>query len=219
MRVLRWLAWLATLAILLVLGFYGTALGVALMVFVVAGAFATDAVLAVLAASAGRQVSGIPNTRWVLSAAAAVTGRIFNLARRTLRSIRPAGARATSSSTLAQLLVLTPTEFELAVGHGLRRRGYRDVTHAGGPGDLAMDLRATDPSGRSVGVQCKRYQPGGRIPSRGIQLFVGMLYHHGLERGIFVTTAGFTADAPALAAARGIEAVGGERLVAWLAGR
>lgn len=51
-----------------------------------------------------------------------------------------------------ELLALSPAEFERACGRLLQDRGYRHVQRVGGPGDLALDLTARDPDGRSVAV-------------------------------------------------------------------
>ena len=106
-----------------------------------------------------------------------------------------------------QLLALSRREFEVEVGRLLGGLGYRQVKHVGGPGDLGMDLRAIDPQGRTVGIQCKRYASTSRVASRDMQGFVGMLVHHRLDRGLFVTTSTFTAAARSLANDHGIELV------------
>ena len=115
--------------------------------------------------------------------------------------------------TLGELLVLTPVQFESAVGDILRRNGYRSVKRVGKSGDLSADLWCRDHKGRSVVVQCKRYSPGSRIGSRDIQEFIGMMtVHHRAERGIFVTTSEFTQPAISLARRHGIMLVDGRGL-------
>jgi restriction system protein len=102
--------------------------------------------------------------------------------------------------TLGELLALTPTQFEVAVGEILRANGYRNVRHVGRSGDLAADLWCRDDKGRSVVVKCKRYSPGTRVGSRDIQGFIGMMsVHHKATCGIFVTTSEFTQPAVDLA--------------------
>src|SRR5262249_5895869 len=61
--------------------------------------------------------------------------------------------------TLKQMMLLTPTEFEFAVGDLMAEMGFRRVSRTGGAGDLAVDLTARDREGRTVAVQCKRYNP------------------------------------------------------------
>lgn len=115
--------------------------------------------------------------------------------------------------SLDQLLHLTPTQFEGAVGDLLHDLGYRDVRRVGGAGDLAADLFCRDAQGRSVVVQCKRYAPGKRIGSPTMQSFIGMVVvHHRAERGIFVTTSDFTQPAANLARDHNIALIDGEEL-------
>lgn len=114
--------------------------------------------------------------------------------------------RRSKHEQLKDLLALTPTQFELAILDLLRDLGYRDVLHLGGAGDLAADLKAIDQSGRNVVVQCKRLAPGTRIGSPDIQKFIGMtIVHHRAQRGIFVTTAGYSTPAISLARQHSIE--------------
>jgi hypothetical protein len=42
--------------------------------------------------------------------------------------------------TLGELLMLSPTQFEIAVADLLRHLGYRNVKHVGGSGDLAVAI-------------------------------------------------------------------------------
>ena len=76
--------------------------------------------------------------------------------------------------TLGDLLALTPTQFELAVGELLTHWGYRDVRHTGGGGDLAADLTCRTADGRLLVVQCKRYAPGNSVGSPEVQTFIGI---------------------------------------------
>jgi Restriction endonuclease len=122
--------------------------------------------------------------------------------------------------TLGQLLALTPPEFEEAVATMLRDGGYRDVRRVGRSGDLCVDITCRDPKGRSLAVQCKRYGPGRRVGSRDIQTFIGMTTtHHRVDRGVFVTTSGYTAPAEALARRHGIRLIGGRELARIVAAR
>jgi restriction endonuclease Mrr len=125
--------------------------------------------------------------------------------------------RRTRVRELMELLALTPGQFEHAILDLLRDTGYRNVQHLGGSGDLAADLRATDRNGQSVVVQCKRLAPGTRIGSPEIQKFIGMtVVHHRADRGIFVTTAGYTEPAVSLARQHSIELWDGAHLSAVL---
>ncbi len=120
-------------------------------------------------------------------------------------------------ATLHDLLALTPTQFELAIGDLLRTWGYRDVRHTGGAGDLAADLTCRSADGRSVVVQCKRYAPAHAVGSPDIQQFIGMqVVHHRAEQGIFVTTSSFTQPAQALARQHGLRTIDGAELAAQI---
>lgn len=121
--------------------------------------------------------------------------------------------RRVRARSLSDLLALTPAEFEVAVANVLACLGYRDLRRVGGAGDLGADLVGRDRNGRSVVVQCKRYAPGSRVGSPAVQSFIGMqATHHRAERGLFVTTSGFTAPAVALARRHGITLIDGAEL-------
>ena len=63
-------------------------------------------------------------------------------------------------------------------------------------------------------VQCKQYLPSRRVGSEEMQIFLGMqVRHHHTERGIYVTTADYTAPATALARELDILLVDGPELV------
>lgn len=111
------------------------------------------------------------------------------------------------------LLLLTPTQFELAMGELLETLGYSHVHHTGGGGDLAADLKCITPQGQQAVVQCKRYAPGNRIGSPEIQKFIGMItVHHQAQVGLFITTSSFTQPALSLAWQHHIQTIDGMQL-------
>ena len=115
--------------------------------------------------------------------------------------------------SVGQLLALTPTEFEEAIAQSLRDHGYRHVHRRGGPGDLGVDITCLDPNGERLAIQCKRYAPGSLVGSRELQLFIGMIHtEHDADRGVYVTTSGFTAPARELAGRHGIRLIDGQEL-------
>lgn len=89
----------------------------------------------------------------------------------------------------------------------LNRMGYGGLEatteHLGGSGDEGLDgVIRQDALGLDViYVQAKRYAPDRKIGRPDIQGFVGALVGAKSERGIFITTSGFTADARAYARA------------------
>jgi hypothetical protein len=116
--------------------------------------------------------------------------------------------------SLGDMLEMDPRSFEEFTGRALESIGYTNVVRVGGSGDLAADLTATDPQGRSAIVQCKRYTPGSKVGSPALQSFIGMKeVHHKADRGIFVTTADYSQEALALAKAHNIVLIDGDDLV------
>lgn len=121
--------------------------------------------------------------------------------------------------TLGDLLTLTPTEFEEAVGQILASGGFLNVRRVGGSGDLSVDLLATDVYGNRVIVQCKRYSPGRSIGSPDLQKFIGMMVvQHKAQKGIFVTTSTFKQTAIDLAKDKDITLIDGNTLVRLMQG-
>lgn len=95
--------------------------------------------------------------------------------------------------TVGEMLALDPFEFEDATAELFRDLGYQEVRRVGGAGDNAADVVGVDPHGRTVVIQCKRYQPGNAVTSPEVQKIVGMAHHfHGAGRVIVVTTSTYT---------------------------
>lgn len=121
--------------------------------------------------------------------------------------------------TLGQLVTGSPTEFEETVARLMKAQGFRGVRRTGGAGDLAADVVAVDRAGRTVVVQCKRYQPGRTVGSKELQTFIGMQrIHHEADYGLYVTTSTFTRPARDLAERHGITLIDGVALTAALTG-
>jgi restriction system protein len=118
--------------------------------------------------------------------------------------------------TLEQMLALTPSAFERAVGTLLSDTGYRDIKNIGRSGDQGIDLLCRNPRGERCGVQCKRYAPARSIGSPEMRRFLGSLVYRKLERGIYVTTSSFSTAAAQVAREANIELVDGERLTSLL---
>src|SRR5207249_909916 len=62
--------------------------------------------------------------------------------------------RRLTARKLADLLAMTPTQFEQSTANLLHDLGYTDVKRTGGAGDLNVDVWARDPQGKRVAVQC-----------------------------------------------------------------
>lgn len=100
--------------------------------------------------------------------------------------------RASQPATVADLLRLTPGEFEAFVGDLLEITGWcSDVCRVGGAGDRGADLVARDRFGRPFIVQCKRYA-GRKVSAGEMRDFLGAKGIYGADEGLFVTTAKFT---------------------------
>lgn len=79
-----------------------------------------------------------------------------------------------------------------AMGYGGREGGF---DHTGGSGDRGLDgVVRQDALGLDrIGVQAKRYDPGGApVPGKEVQAFVGAPDEVAAHRGVFVTTARFS---------------------------
>jgi hypothetical protein len=122
-------------------------------------------------------------------------------------------------STLAELLALTPTQFEHAIGALFTERGYKGVRVVGKAGDRGVDVVAEDPSGIRTVIQCKRYAPGRKVGAGDVQMLLGAVAQadHKGSRGVFVTTAQFSPPAIAMASQNGIELIDGNQLAALFA--
>lgn len=150
---------------------------------------------------------------WATPAVIGFTGAMVVLA------LLGGGRRLRRRQTLSRLISGTPTEFEETVARMMRSQGFRDVRRTGGSGDLTADVVATDRAGRTVVVQCKRYQPGKAVGSKEIQTFIGMQrIHHQADYGLYATTSSYTRPARDLATQHGITLIDGVALTAALTG-
>ena len=124
-------------------------------------------------------------------------------------------ARPTASvQTLATLLALTPTQFELAVGVVLQQAYYTDVQQGGGAGELGVDLTCRTPNGQLAVVQCKQYRPGHAVGAPDIQTCIDTAYRHpGAAKLIFVTTSTFTEEAWVLGQQHNMDLIDGPQLM------
>lgn len=126
--------------------------------------------------------------------------------------------RAERERGIASTDHLSGPEFEQWTARLLTRTGFRDVTVPGGSGDLGADIIARAPDGRRTVVQCKRYSKN--VPSSDMQKFAGTCRNiHRAELALFITTAGFSKPARALAARVDIVLVDRDMLAAWAADR
>jgi len=110
---------------------------------------------------------------------------------------------AVAVEVLERVYAQPPVFLEQLVLQLLEQMGYGGVEaiteHLGGPGDEGLDgVIRQDALGLDVVyVQAKRYAPDRKIGRPDIQAFVGALNGARADRGIFITTSSFTADARA----------------------
>jgi restriction system protein len=132
----------------------------------------------------------------------------------------PIVAQDWSDDLLQILLELPPAAFERLAQRLLREAGFAEVQVTGRTGDGGIDgrgiLRLNDLVSMSAVFQCKRYRSNVGAPE--IREFRGALTGRA-DRGILVTTSGFTPAATQEASRDGvtpIDLIDGERLVELL---
>jgi restriction system protein len=92
-----------------------------------------------------------------------------------------------------------PKLFEDVVGSIFKDHGY-GVRVTGYAGDDGIDVILNDSSGKTVGVQVKRFRKERRIEAEQIRSLAGALMLGGQTKGIFVTTSSFRKGARKTAA-------------------
>jgi len=110
----------------------------------------------------------------------------------------------------ADLLELSPQEFEQFVAVLFRQKGFR-VRHRGGSGDHGVDLEIQRKDGRRAIVQCKRYQR--TVGEEVVRDLFGTLVHERAARAFLVTTADISAAAYDWASDKPMTLVDGKSLV------
>lgn len=120
---------------------------------------------------------------------------------------------------MSVLLSLEPPAFERLVIRVLRESGFDDVTVTGKSGDGGIDgkgiVRINGILSFHAIVQCKRYKPERLVKPSEIRDFRGAMQGR-TDKGIFITTSGFTKAAVEEATRDGappLDLINGERLV------
>jgi restriction system protein len=128
----------------------------------------------------------------------------FNFRRELLRGRWPA-------LSLAQMIELTPQQFEAYVAYRLfERKGYR-VDNIRDTKDGGIDILVTDGLGQQAIVQCKRYR--GTVGAPIVRDLYGTMVHHGAAYAYLVTNSTFSEEARIWAAGKPIELIDGRCLV------
>lgn len=129
----------------------------------------------------------------------------------------PDHAGSWRDSLLDHLRNMPPERFEILCQRLLRESGFIDVDVTGRPGDGGIDgngiIRLGNLISFPVSFQCKRYS--GNVPARDVRDFRGAMQGRA-EKGLFITTGGFTTAAKEEATRDGappIDLIDGESLV------
>ncbi|RRR82822.1 restriction endonuclease [Streptomyces sp. RP5T] len=141
--------------------------------------------------------------------------RTDRLLRRRDRHRRQEDAVLAGRRTLAQVDVMTGTEFEELVAGLCRRDGCTEVRRVGGAGDNGADVLGRLPDGRTMVVQCKRYAPSRAIPNRELRDLLGARVHFCADVAVFVTTTRFSGPSESFAREHDILAVHRDLLGLW----
>lgn len=99
---------------------------------------------------------------------------------------------------------LSPIEFEQEICQLLDAGGeFTQASVTSASGDGGIDIFARDRAGKLAGIQCKKHDaPVGPAVVRDL---FGSMYHHGCDRGILISTGGWTAGVSAFAENKAIE--------------
>ena len=116
---------------------------------------------------------------------------------------------------LSAIQSMDPTEFEQLCVRLLLDLGYSGLRRSDDDGDLSADIVGTDRQGRSVVVECKRYD-GDTVGSPAIESMIGVMATHRADRGILMTTAEFPLPAVDLAIRHDLVLIDGNDLVKLL---
>ena len=135
-------------------------------------------------------------------------GAAINITRR-IRDGRLFGRQ----SSLASIRNLSWQDFERFVLEAYRRQGYDvESTSAGTDGGVDIELRK---DGKTTLVQCKQWKTR-RVGVKPIRELAGVVAAEGADRGMFVCSGGYTAEAEAFARKSTIELIDGWQLAQLL---
>ncbi len=119
-------------------------------------------------------------------------------------------AEALRESLLARILEATPSFFErmiidllLKMGYGGSRLEAGEQLGRSGDGGVDGVIREDRLGLDRIYLQAKRYQPGNTIGSETVQAFLGALVNYGAQKGVLITTSGFSKAARDKAAQSG----------------
>jgi hypothetical protein len=103
-------------------------------------------------------------------------------------------------ASVAQLLLMTPQQFEECAASVMRAAGLINVQVTGKSGDHGIDIVAQSGNDKIVG-QCKRYHPGKKVGNADLRNFIGAMSYARAQKGWFITTSTFSEEAKRYASA------------------
>ena len=123
--------------------------------------------------------------------------------------------RTSNAQTVADLISLSPVQFERLVADRMQDRGYRDIKRVGGPGDHGVDIFALNEHGARVVVQCKKYDTA-KVGPAAVRELGGALVMHSADKAVLVTTSALTEQAAETARRLGITVIDRSTVLTWL---
>lgn len=133
------------------------------------------------------------------------------LRRRKRKALFDAASQAAGADALHGM---SWQEFEMLIGEGFKRRGYRVRETGGGGADGGVDLVLTKGNEKFF-VQCKQWKAF-KVGVTTIRELYGVMAAEGVAGGFVVTSGRFTGDAKAFAAGRNIQLIDGLALTQLL---
>jgi len=107
-----------------------------------------------------------------------------------------------ASDLMEEVMKFTPTDFEKLVVRLLLKMGYGSgidnagfVTKASGDGGIDGIIKEDQLGFSSIYIQAKQWQPSTKVDRPEVQKFAGALQGVKASKGLFITTAGFSAKA------------------------
>lgn len=126
----------------------------------------------------------------------------------TRRASRPLAAELPANERgdlVEQLRAIDWFQFEKVVAATYRKRGYSVQRRGGANADGGIDLLIRK-DGETRAVQCKQWKTW-NVGVKPVREFLGALTDAKIEKGVFITLNGYTAEAKRLAEKHGIEIV------------
>ncbi|MET9799538.1 restriction endonuclease [Streptomyces sp. NPDC006368] len=120
--------------------------------------------------------------------------------------------------TLTEVDAMDGPAFEDFVADLCRRDGCTEVRRVGRSHDDGADVRGRLPDGRTMVIQCKRYNPKRKISSGEVRNLLGSRMHFGADIAVLVTTTYFSGPAERCAVRNGVLAVHRDHLGLWNSG-